>query len=89
MPVLKLKIDLTGTRGDEAWQRIQHFGEIQAAFYGPEFGTSGACQHPPDQPHTRGEWRGAEILLATPLVAQFAVSHYLEQEGVLDADVED
>ena len=32
-------------------------------------------------------WR--EIKLQTPLLAQYAVSHYLEQERVLDADVID
>jgi len=30
---------------------------------------------------------GAEIRLQTPLLAQYAVSHYLEQDRVLDADV--
>jgi len=34
-----------------------------------------------------GEWIGAEIRLQTPLLAQYAVSHYLEQDRVLDADV--
>ena len=32
---------------------------------------------------------GAEVTLETPLLAQYAVSHYLEQERVLDADVVD
>ena len=36
-----------------------------------------------------GEWIGAEITLQTPLLAQYAVSHYLEQDRVLDADVVD
>lgn len=43
---------------------------------------------PPDQPHAKGEWIGAEIRLQTPLLAQYAMSHYLEQERVLDADIE-
>jgi hypothetical protein len=30
---------------------------------------------------------GAEIRVQTPLLAQYAVAHYLEQERVLDADV--
>jgi hypothetical protein len=30
---------------------------------------------------------GAEVRVQTPLLAQYAVSHYLEQERVLDADV--
>jgi len=38
--------------------------------------------------HAKGEWIGAEIRFQTPLLAQYAMSHYLEQERVLDADVE-
>jgi hypothetical protein len=30
---------------------------------------------------------GAEVRVQTPLLAQYAVSHYLEQERLLDADV--
>lgn len=89
MPVLKLKIDLSGTVGDEAWRRLRHFDQVQAAFFGPEFGSSGPCQHPPGSAHPAGEWRGAEVLLANSLLAQYAMSHYLEQEGVLDADIEE
>ena len=44
---------------------------------------------PPNLPHAKGEWIGAEIKLQTPLLAQYAVSHYLEQDRVLDADVVD
>ena len=87
MAIVRLKIDLAGTKGDEAWRAIQHFGEIQSASFGPQFGSSGACKHPPEQPHLKGEWWGAEIRLQTPLLAQYAVSHYLEQPRVLDADV--
>jgi len=88
MASVRLKIDISGTLGDEAWRRIRHFGEIQSAEFGPEFGTSGECKHAPGSPHTKGEWRGAVIKLQTPLLAQYAVSHYLGQPGVLDADVE-
>ena len=42
---------------------------------------------PPTCPTRKGEWIGAEIKLQTPLLAQYAVSHYLEQDRVLDADV--
>ena len=87
MAVVRLKIDISGTRGEEAWRGLRQFGEIQSATFGPQFGSSGPCRHAPDAPHTKGEWRGAEICLATPLLAQYAVSHYLEQERVLDADV--
>jgi hypothetical protein len=88
MPIVRLKIDIGGTVGDEAWRRLQHFAEAQAAFFGTEYGSSAPCKHPANTPHLRGEWRGAEILVGNSLMAQYAVSHYLEQEGVLDADIE-
>src|SRR6201987_258415 len=87
MSVLKLKIDVSGTIGDEAWKQIQQFDQIQSADFGPQFGSGGRCNHAPDAPHGKGEWIGAEIRLQTPLLAQYAVTHYLEQERVLDADV--
>ncbi len=88
MPNVRLKIDIAGTVGDEAWRQIRQFDEIQGAAFGPEYGTSGECKHAPTAPHAKGEWRGALIRLRDPLLAQYAVSHYLEQERVLDADVE-
>ncbi len=89
MATLILKIDLSGTRGNEAWHGIKHFDQIQSATFDPKFGSSGPHKHAPDQPHTKGEWQAAEIKLQTPLLAQYAMSHYLEQERVLDADVVD
>ena len=88
MSQVRLKIDVSGTVGDEAWKRLKHFDEIQGAAYGSEYGSSGECKHPAGTPHVKGEWRGAVVKLQTPLLAQYAVSHYLEQPGVLDADVE-
>jgi hypothetical protein len=87
MAIVKLKIDISGTVGNEAWQSLRQFDEIQTASFGPQFGSSGACRHAANSPHGKGEWVGAEIRLQTPLLAQYAVSHYLEQERVLDADV--
>jgi len=85
MAIVKLKIDVSGTTGEEAWRNLRQFDEIQSAAFGPKFGSSGTCKHAADQPHPKGEWMGAEIRL----LAQYAVSHYLEQERVLDADVVD
>jgi hypothetical protein len=87
MATVRLKIDVSGTLGNEAWSKLQQFDQIQSADFGPQFGSSGACTHPPAAPHGKGEWIGAEIHLQTPLLAQYAVSHYLEQDSVLDADV--
>jgi hypothetical protein len=89
MANVRLRIDVSGTVGNEAWTNLQQFDPTQKAALGPEFGSSGPCTHPPDVPHPKGEWIGAEITLQTPLLAQYAVSHYLEQDRVLDADVVD
>jgi hypothetical protein len=87
MPIVRLKIDLAGTVGDEAWRGIKQFDQIQSAEFGPRFGSGGLCNHALQAPHAKGEWIGAEIRLQTPLLAQYALSHYLEQDRVLDADV--
>ncbi len=87
MSVVRLKIDVAGTVGDEAWRNLKQFDQIQSAEFGPKFGSGSPCNHPATEPHKKGEWIGAEIHLQTPLLAQYAVSYYLEQERVLDADV--
>ncbi len=89
MAIVRLKIDVSGTLGDEAWRNLRQFDEIKSAAFGPKFGSSGVCKHPAKEPHVKGEWIGAEVTLETPLLAQYAVSHYLEQDRVLDADVVD
>ena len=87
MSIVRLKIDVSGTVGDEAWRGLKQFDQIQSASFGPQFGSDRRCNHTPDAPHAKGEWIGAEIHLQTPLLAQYAVSHYLQQDRVLDADV--
>jgi len=87
MAIVRLKIDVSGAVGDEAWRKLKQFDQIQSADFGPQFGSSGRCTHPLNGPHNQGEWIGAEIRLQTPLLAQYAVSHYLGQDRVLDADV--
>ena len=89
MATVRLKIDVSGTVGDKAWRELRQFEEIQSADFGPQFGSGGRCNHALNAPHGKGEWIGAEIKLQTPLLAQYAVSHYLEQDRVLDADVVD
>jgi hypothetical protein len=89
MSTVRLKIDVSGTVGDEAWRSMTPYDQIQSAAFGPQFGSGGPCKHAADSPHAKGEWIGAEIKLLTPLLAQYAVSHYLEQDRVLDADVVD
>jgi hypothetical protein len=87
MVTVRLKIDVSGTLGDEAWRGIRQFDQLKSADFGPQFGSGGRCDHALDELHCKGEWIGAEIQLEPPLLAQYAVSHYLEQERVLDADV--
>lgn len=87
MVKVHLKIDVSGTIGDEAFRHLNHYEEMQSAHFGPQFGAAGSCKHPANAPHPKGEWIGAEIQVQTPLLAQYAVSHYLEQDRVLDADV--
>ena len=89
MSVIRLKIDVGGTVGDEVWRKLNQFDQIQSSAFGPKFGCGRPCHHPANEPHKKGEWIGAEIRVQTPLLAQYAVSHYLEQERVLDADVVD
>jgi len=100
MSTLRLKIDVSGTVGDEAWREINQFDQIQSADFGPQFGSGGLSKTTPappsksgpgaaSAPYPKGTWIGAEIKLQTPLLAQYAMSHYLEQERVLDADVVD
>jgi hypothetical protein len=102
MAIVRLKIDVAGTVGDEAWREIKQFDQIQSADFGPQFGSGGLSTSqvatavsaaPPSEatrnPYPKAAWIGAEIRLQTPLLAQYAVSHYLEQERVLDADVVD
>jgi hypothetical protein len=89
MSTVRLKIDVSGTVGDEAFRNLNQYEEIQSAQFGPAFGSNGPCKHAPNAPHLKGEWIGAEIKVATPLLAQYAVSHYLEQDRVIDADVVD
>ena len=89
MSTIRLKIDVSGTVGDGAWRQIKPYEEIQSADFGPQFGSGGRCNHPLNAPHNKGEWIGAEVKVATPLLAQYAVSHYLEQDRVIDADVVD
>lgn len=85
MPIVKLKIDISGTVGDEAWRSLKQFDQIERASLSKDLGRT--CNHPVDAPHSKGEWGSADIQVETPLLAQYALSHYLEEERVLDADV--
>jgi hypothetical protein len=87
MAIIRLKIDVGGTVSDEAWRGIKQFDQIQSASFGPQFGHGSGSGQAARVPYGKGEWIGAEIRLQTPLLAQYAIAHYLEQPRVLDADV--
>jgi hypothetical protein len=89
MSIVKLKIDISGTVGDEVWRNLRQFDQIERASISRGLGSGKACNHPANAPHSKGEWITADVQVKTPLLAQYAVSHYLEQERVLDADVVD
>jgi len=87
MSIVRLKIDISGTVGDEAWRNLRQFEQVERTSLNRGLGSGKTCNHPANAPHLKGEWISADIQVKTPLLAQYAVSHYLEQERVLDADV--
>lgn len=88
MPTVKLKIDVSGSIGEEAWRNLRHFELAESASFDFRRASSASCKHPVDAPHLKGECIGAAIHLETMFLAQYAVTHYLEQDCVLDVDVE-
>ena len=87
MPIVRLQIDVSGTRGEEVWRNLRHFdlGEVASMESNRESGET--CKHPADAVHPEGEFFSTTIQVETMLLAQYAVAHYLEQNRVLDADV--
>ena len=89
MPTVKMKIDVSGTVGDKVWRNLRHFDQEQSASFEYRSANVEACNHPGSALHAKGEFIFAKIRVETPLLAQYAVAHYLEQDRVVDADVED
>ena len=89
MRVIRLKLNIGGTFGSEAWAEIIPFEQILSSSFGGAEGGSGVCKHGVDVPHLPGEWSGAVVRLENDLLAQYAVAHYLRQPRVLDATVEE
>lgn len=87
MKKLRLQIDISGTMGEAAWRSLSHFPDVRSSRYGPELGSSGPCQHHPQEPHREGEWCGG-VLVLDDFLAEYALPHYLEQARVLDACIE-
>lgn len=83
MKLVRVKVDIDGTRGDEAWTSMRHFQEVEPS----EAIFRLFCGHAPDQPHRSGEW-GEATLKFEDFIAEYAVAHYLKQHRVIDADIE-
>lgn len=79
---------MSGTVGTAAWNDLPHFDEISGGRCGQDEGSSGDCNHDVEAPHLSGEWIGAVILVEHHLIAEYALTHYLEQPRVLDAFID-
>lgn len=88
MTRIRLEIDIGGTVGTEAWDRMKHYEEATAGWFGPEEGSSGPCDHLPEEPHGEGEWCCGVVLVEQHLLAEYAIAHYLEQPRVKDAYID-
>jgi hypothetical protein len=83
MKLVRVKLDIGGTFGDEAWAKIRRFEEVEPRSEVFRL----FCGHDKTQMHTPGEW-GEVTLRFEDFIAEYAVAFYLKQKGVIDADVE-
>ena len=85
---IRLQIDISGTKEDEAWSHLNQFADIVDSRFGPDEGSGGPCRHASADPHLRGEWWGAVVMVDNNFLAEYALPHYLEQSRVIDAYIE-
>lgn len=83
MKLLRVKVDIAGTQGDDAWTGMRHFDEVPPR--GEVFRLF--CRHEAGELHTPGEW-GEATLRFEDFIAEYAIAHYLKQRGVIDANIE-
>jgi len=83
MKLVRVKVDIGGTKGDEAWRAMRHFEEVEPGE--PVFRLF--CGHEPHQRHEAGEWAEASLQFED-FIAEYAVAHYLKQPRVIDAEIE-
>jgi hypothetical protein len=83
MKLLRVKVDIGGTLGDEAWTQMAHFEEVDSC--GEVFRLF--CGHRAGEMHPPGEW-GEATLRFEDFIAEYAIAHYLKQKRVIDADLE-
>ncbi|HZS50470.1 MAG TPA: hypothetical protein VFA54_06405 [Bryobacterales bacterium] len=83
MKLLRVKVDIGGTRNEEAWTGMKHFEEVPPH----EEIFRLFCGHDANQPHPAGEW-GEATLKFEDFIAEYAIAHYLKQPRVIDANIE-
>ena len=83
MKLVRVKVDIGGTRGDEAWTALRKFEEVPPH----EEVFRLFCGHHPGRPHDPGEW-GEATLKFEDFIAEYALAHYIKQKGVIDAAIE-
>ena len=52
MATVRLKIDISGTVGDEAWRNLKQFDQVESAAFGRRFGGK-MCNHPANTPRKK------------------------------------
>jgi hypothetical protein len=83
MKLVRVKVAIGGTLGLQAWRALRHFEELEPRQEVFRL----FCGHGEDELHAAGEW-GEATLTYEDFIAEYAVAHYLQQPGVIDADVD-
>ncbi len=83
MKLLRVKVDVGGTRGEEAWTGMRQFEEVEPR----EEVFRLFCGHDAGQRHPPGEW-GEATLKFEDFIAEYALAHYMKQPRVLDVTSE-
>ncbi len=83
MKLVRVKLDIAGTQGDQVWKDMQHYEEVeprQCVF-------RLFCGHGANEIHGPGEW-GEATLSFEDFIAEYALAHYLRQPRVINAEIE-
>jgi len=83
MKLVRVKVDIGGTRGNQAWTGMRHFEEVEPC----EAAFRRFCGHDGEEQHSPGEW-GEATLKFEDFIAEYALAHYLKQARVMDGDIE-
>ena len=74
MKLVRVKVDIGGTYGPEAWTSMRHFEEVETR----EEVFRLFCGHEPHQLHDPGEW-GEATLKFEEFIAEYALAHFMKQ----------